>query len=294
MADHQSLQKLNYANVVAYILNTLVTYGVGVSGRFPTNSDLSAKYQTLVTPAGFAFSIWGIIFTAELIWCVTQTVPRYRSKAVVLQGVGFNYVYACLAQISWTLCFTTEYIGLSLISMVSILIPLVMILKNTSRLSSNDDDSSSTSDYWLLKFPFEIHAAWIMAATLVNTNVFLVAYHVSTSNQIVAAWFSLFVLASAAVYYIGKKKWVVPCVLAWASNGIRSELSAPKDLIANAFPTETIQSVHNASGVLAAVILLATVASAAYGHFYGPDKDEIEIQPNDNREPFVDQATTSS
>lgn len=293
MSDHQSLQKLNYANVVAYILNTLVTYGVGVSGRFPTNAELSAKYQTLVTPAGFAFAIWGIIFTSQLIWCIVQLLPRYRSKAVILQGVGFSYVYACLAQISWTLCFTTEYIGLSLISMVSILIPLVMIVNKTSKIPND-----STSDYWLLKFPFEIHAGWIMAATLVNTNVFLVAYHVSSSNQIMAAWFSLFVLASAAVYYISsKKRWVVPCVLAWASNAIRSELSSPRDSIASAFPSDTIQSIHNATAALAGAILIATVVMAVYGHFFGPEEeDEIEIRANEHREPFVDhhRATTSS
>ncbi|KAL3937925.1 MAG: hypothetical protein SGBAC_007061 [Bacillariaceae sp.] len=288
MTNHQSLQKLNYANAVAYILNTLVTYGVGVSGRFPTNSELSAKYQTLVTPAGFAFAIWGIIFTAELIWCIAQLLPHYRSKAVVLQGVGFNYVYACLAQISWTLCFTTEYIGLSLISMVSILIPLVVILNKTSNISND-----KTSDYWLLKFPFEIHAAWIMAATLVNTNVLLVAYHLSSSNQIVAAWFSLFALASAAVYYISKKKWVVPCVLAWASNAIRSELSAPRDAIVSAFPAETIKSVCNASGLLAAGIALVTLIGIGYDQYYRSDEEEITIETSNNREPFVDHDTNN-
>lgn len=290
MTDQQSLQKLNYLNVVAYLLNVLVTYGVGVSGRFPTNNELSIKYQTLVTPAGFAFSIWGIIFTSELVWTVAQLLPRYRSKDIVLQGVGFNYVYACLAQISWTLCFTTEYIFLSLISMVSILVPLVLILTKTSRVSVG-----STGEYWLLKFPFEIHAAWIMAATLVNTNVLVVAYHASSSNQIVAAWFSLFLLASAALYYTSGKKWVVPCVLAWASNGIRSELSAPKDSIAGAFPAETIESVRNASGVLAIVILLVALASAAYDYYRGPDKDEAQALETTgvDREPLVDQESSA-
>jgi len=281
MADHQSLKKLNFANLLAYILNTLVTYGVGVSGRFPTNNELSAKYQTLVTPAGFAFSIWGIIFTSELIWCIAQLLPHYRSKDAVVHGVGFNYVYACMAQISWTLCFTTENIALSLISMVSILVPLVMILIKTSTISS-----ASRPDYWLLKFPFEIHAAWIMAATLVNTNVFFVAHHLSSSNQIVVAWFSLFILASTAVYYIGKKKWVVPCVLAWASNGIRSELSSPKDSIVSAFPSETIKSLRNASAVLAVLILLLTAISAAYEDCYESDKDDMENEA-DNQEPLV-------
>lgn len=288
MTDHQSLQKLNYLNLIAYLLNVLVTYGVGVSGRFPTQTELSVKYQTLVTPAAFAFSIWGIIFASELVWTITQLLPRYRSKAIVLQGVGFNYVYACLAQISWTLWFTTEYIFFSLISMVSILVPLVVILTKTSRISVDN-----TGEYWLLKFPFEIHAAWIMAATLVNINVLLIANHASSSNQIVAAWFSLFLLASAAFYYTNKKKWVVPCVLAWASNGIRSELSAPKDSLVSAFPKETIQSVRDASGVLAAVILLGTLASAIYDYRYGRDKDEEQAETtiSVDRQPLVDQAS---
>jgi len=260
----------------------LVTYGIGIYGGFPNNSSVSAKYQTLVTPAAFAFSIWGIIFTSELIWCIAQLLPQYRSKDVVLRGVGFNYVYVCVAQASWTLFFTKEYIALSLNAMVSILIPLVVILTKTSKIPSD-----STSDYWLLKFPFEIHAAWIMAATLVNTNFFFVARHLSSSNQIVVAWFSLFALATTAVYYIGKKKWVVPCVLAWAANGIRSELSSPKDSIVSAFTTETIQSVRNASGVLAVLILLLTAISAVYGHFReSDDKDDLESEA-DNQEPLL-------
>ena len=56
------LNCLNYTNIVAYVLNVVVTYGIGVGGilDLPTNDELSAKYQTLVTPIGWAFSIWGM------------------------------------------------------------------------------------------------------------------------------------------------------------------------------------------------------------------------------------------
>jgi hypothetical protein len=48
---------LNYLNIAAYLLNVVITYGIGVGGFFdlPTNGDLSKKYQTLVTPVGWAF-----------------------------------------------------------------------------------------------------------------------------------------------------------------------------------------------------------------------------------------------
>ena len=53
---------VNYFNILAYFVNVVITYGIGVAGilDLPTNDELSAKYQTLVTPVGWTFSIWGL------------------------------------------------------------------------------------------------------------------------------------------------------------------------------------------------------------------------------------------
>ena len=53
---------MNYVNILAFAINVVVTYGIGVGGilDLPTNDELSAKYQTLVTPIGWAFAIWGV------------------------------------------------------------------------------------------------------------------------------------------------------------------------------------------------------------------------------------------
>eukprot|EP00980_Cylindrotheca_fusiformis_P021299 scaffold8206_cov135-Cylindrotheca_fusiformis.AAC.5 len=286
MTSTNQLQKINYANLAGYILNTLVTYGVGVSGYFPTNAELSAKYQTLVTPAGFAFGIWGIIFTAELIWTVAQMFPAYRSKELVLHGVGWYYVYACAAQISWTVFFSMEQIALSTIAMVCILIPLFMILTKTSKIPSE-----SVGSYWLLKFPFEIHVAWIMAATLVNINVLLVALHVAASVQVAAAWTSLCVLAVTAFYFTYKEKWVVPSVLAWASNAIKSELSNPRESIVSAFSSESIEAIRAASNVLAGSIVVVIVLSVVYRVV--KDKSETEEQDEPAAASLTTPLTTS-
>lgn len=98
--EASKLQAVNYANIAAYIFNAAITYGVGVSGYFPTNEELSAKYQTLVTPSGYAFAIWGIIFLSEAVFTVLQALPAYRSSDVVVKGVGYYFVLACIAQVS--------------------------------------------------------------------------------------------------------------------------------------------------------------------------------------------------
>jgi hypothetical protein len=262
MSEPQALQLVNFTNLISYILNFAVTYGVNASGKFPSNGELSLKYQTLVTPSGYAFAIWGIIFTSQLIWTCVQLLPKYRAKVEVIHGVAYYYVWACAAQCAWTVVFTMEHITFSLIAMVSILIPLLIILTRTSQISSE-----SIVAYWLLKFPFEIHVGWIMAATLVNCNVLLVAQDVPTTAQIASAWVSLAMLATTAMYYIIKTKWVVPTVLAWASYAIKVELSNPRDSITGKFTEESIKSLEVAAGVLSGFILVAAAVKFLHVHY---------------------------
>jgi hypothetical protein len=266
ISQQPKLQWFNIANVVAYAVNMIVTYGVGVSGKFPTNAELSAKYQTVVTPAGYAFSIWGIIFTAQLIWAVCQLLPSYRSSELVVKGVGYYYVAVCFAQVLWTIYFSAEQMILSLAAMISILVTLLIILIKTSRIPAQN-----TGMYWLFKFPFEIHAAWIMAASLVNFNVVLVALNLMANVQIILGWASLIILTVVAFYYTYKEKWVVPCVLAWASYAIKVELSNPKDSILATFSAESIATIKFAAGSVAIVVLLVNVFTCAYNrHFASP------------------------
>jgi hypothetical protein len=267
-----SLQAVNYANVVAYLANILVVFGSTTAG-LPDNATLSAKYQTLVTPAGYAFAIWGIIFTSQLIWTVAQLLPTYRSNELVTKGVGYYYVWACLAQCFWTIAFGLEKIPLSLFAMVLILIPLVIIITQFSAMSAG-----SMGRYWLLKFPFEIHAAWIMAATLVNMNVVFVAQSAAPNVQMSIGWLSLLVVILVGVYYTAKQIWVVPSVLVWASTAIAVELSNPKDLIVGTFSQTTIEQTKIASSFVATFVLVIVLVKIIYDRFI---KKPAEEEPAD-------------
>ena len=53
---------LNVLNFAAYVLNIGLVNGVPFLFKLPDNGEISQKYQTIVTPAGWAFAIWGLIF----------------------------------------------------------------------------------------------------------------------------------------------------------------------------------------------------------------------------------------
>ena len=298
-SSSSKIQWVNIANVVAYFVNVIVVFGVQYSDRFPSNADQSEKYQMLLSPAAYAFSIWGIIFPAQAIWTVTQLLPEYRSQEVVVKGVGYNYVIVCVAQAAWSILFAKDYITWSSVAMVSILLPLLMIVWNLSQiddsttstaatrrapLATDEDDAqededrngrqptSSTKirDYLLFRFPFEIHTAWIMAATLVNLNVDLVAWDVSVNVRYIMAWVSLFVLLGISVSFLllkggtttgnnkyGNSQWIVPTVLAWAAYAVGKELTSPKELITKTYEKQDIDMFKIGAFVAAYSIIAA-------------------------------------
>jgi hypothetical protein len=74
--------KLVVLNAVAFAINFIVVglSNFGVWGR--TNADLSDSIPTLVTPIGYAFSIWGVIFISETIFVVWQSLPKKQKKSI--------------------------------------------------------------------------------------------------------------------------------------------------------------------------------------------------------------------
>ena len=75
----ERLNWLNYLNLIGYIINVFFTFLLVPVFGIPDNAELSEKYQTILTPAGYAFAIWGVIFVAEGIFAIAQMFPKFRS-----------------------------------------------------------------------------------------------------------------------------------------------------------------------------------------------------------------------
>jgi translocator protein len=220
VAPIKKLKWTNLWNIVAFVANAVVTYGVGALGWFgaPTNQELSAKYQTLVTPIGWAFAIWAVIFISQAVWAFLQLLPSY-SEAVA-ETVGFKYVGVCAAQVAWTILFSQELIVPSVGAIATILLFLLSIL-----WSQRKPAAATWTDWLFLQFPFAVHAGWLVAATLVNANVLLVYLKVGQEEQYYGALASLGVVAVAAAIFLlygQASNYVVGLVLSWATVRLKS------------------------------------------------------------------------
>jgi len=253
-SNTSKLQAVNYANIVAFVANVAVTYGVGVSGYFPTNAEISQKYQSLVTPAAYAFAIWGVIFVTQFIWTILQALPKFRSSDLVVKGVNFYYVWVCVAQCAWSICFAQEWIEASVAMMLAILVGLVLAVGSLRKV-----EQDSIWKFFAFKFPFFVHCGWIWAASVVNINVLLVYLELEAKKQEIGAWVSLAVLFLVAANYLYRANYVVPLVFAWASYAVNVELKEPKDSIMNTFEGNVINQFQISSLTLSLAVLVSTV-----------------------------------
>jgi len=256
----------------------VITFGVGQFSWFgaKSNSELSDKYSTIVTPAGTAFSIWSIIFLFQGIFAVVQILPRYRSKPMVQDGVWYWYAIVCLMQNCWTFSFGFDVVPLSIVFMVLIWLSLVLLeVFQYKTISEN-----TLEEFWLLKFPFAIHCGWITAASAVNANVVVVYSAAPAPTQLAVGIISLAVLHAISVWVVfalNKPNYTIACVLAWANFWIYSKLqSGPNELITETFDDQVIVGVSYAACSVSVIVLAQICIRVLYdmkNHF--EKKDDI-------------------
>ena len=218
--------KLNVAILVAFVLNTTLTFSSSLLPGAQSNAVLSAKYQSLATPAGWAFSIWGIIFTLEAIFSVAQLLPSFRDTDEV-QKAGPLFAAGCVLQAVWSLVFAYEYVGCASVVLLLIALALWRTVAVLAQIASEKPPTAGR--YVLLYLPFSIHFGWLTAATALGVNVAVVA----AAPEAHAALLAVAVLSLALVFVMsllepsGSADSAYDLALAWALIGIAAQLRAP-------------------------------------------------------------------
>lgn len=267
-SETEKVNKKNILNIVFFLLNAIIINVVGSLGIFglPTNTELSEKYQTIITPKGTAFSIWGIIYIFQAIWSIFQLLPNYRMHPYVQQGVSYWYVAVCTAQIAWTFAFAFEVIWLSLVMMLLILTSLLgCVISNYYQYRESD---KTVAEFWMFLFPFEIHCGWIICASALNVNVLLVAAGFDDVVQLTAGVSSLAVLHAVALwalYVPTRPNYTIACVVAWANYWISQELKNPIELITETFDATVIVSIQYAALVVTNIVMVLIVSRVMVG-----------------------------
>ncbi len=159
------------SNFLYFVLNTIVTFGSNYKLWGKSNVEVSREFDTLVTPAGWAFGIWGVIFTLEFI--LALYIMLYANETMLKSidfSNGVNYLnYAYIFQILWSFAFAQTKLLTSFILLLGIAICLFFSVKNLMNINS------SINNVNFLIIPITIHFSWTTIAALVNGNLYVVS-----------------------------------------------------------------------------------------------------------------------
>lgn len=131
-----------------------------------TPEVISDKYQTILTPAGYAFSIWGLIYIGVIAFSVFQLLPSQRDNSS-LKPVRTLYILSCAANCGWI--FFWHY-GI----IVGALGVILILLASLFLISLKLGDSGSAAETLCAKLPFSIYFGWVTVASILNFSIALV------------------------------------------------------------------------------------------------------------------------
>lgn len=207
-------------NLLVFFMTLAVNY-LGASGFFNGmgQAAVSKKYQTLLTPNGFAFSIWGVIYTlvfATLVYLFIKRKDLVVAKLIRL--VSMPFVVSSLFNMAWIVAFSYEQIGLSTLFIVGILVSLMTIVHRIYNERAN-------VPYVLAGTAFSLYASWVFVATILNTAILVVkqgwqGFGISPSIWTITVLVIL--VAVVSKYILRYRNAIFPIAIAWAYFGIYS------------------------------------------------------------------------
>lgn len=217
------------------ILVTVFTITVnGLANALPLNGqgtgEISDRFDIYFVPAGYVFSIWGLIYLGLVAFTVYQALPAQRNDPL-LQKIYPAYWVGNLANIGWLFLWHYEVFSLTLGAMFTILASLLYIYTQISKKGIALDGNRK----WFVKLPFSIYLGWISVATIANASQVLFFFNWGGWGIPPVAWAVIMLTIATALGCLmlwREKDIPYVLVLVWAFVGIAIS-QADTALVAN-------------------------------------------------------------
>lgn len=139
---------------------------VGLGSQFVVDADsstgaISDANRSPVAPAGYAFSIWGLIYLACLVLAVYQALPAQRDRAVH-RRTGWWLVAAFTAATVWVPVFATRTLWLAQVVILVLLVALTIAV----RRSVHSGPAEDRREQFAFRLPVTLYLGWVTLATV--------------------------------------------------------------------------------------------------------------------------------
>lgn len=203
---------------LAYVAMITVNF---LADSLPINNRstgvISDAYPNLFAPAGLTFSIWGLIYLLLGGYVIYQFVKSSQKNNELFTKINPWFIATSVANIAWIFAWHYDFIGLSVLIMLTLLALLIKIA-NILRL-----EHFTAIEKLLIWSPFSLYFGWITVATIANITVFLVSVGWNGFGIADYIWTSIVLFVGVIIgtlRMIKDKNIVYGLVFIWAYLGI--------------------------------------------------------------------------
>jgi hypothetical protein len=254
VANSSALLKwLNLAAFVAVVfVNVLAGSTTIIGGK--TTAQVSDANPTLITPAGYVFSIWAVIYALLGVFVVFQALPSERGRD--FRGkVGWLFIISSVLNVFWLFLWQFEHLIFSVIVMFLLLATLTLIYLRLEIGKSKVQLREKIAFH----LPFSVYLGWITIASIANVAVALVSVGwdgFGISPETWAIIIAITALLIAILVVLTRKDIAYGLVVIWALLGIAAKQSTHQNIL---ITTEVC-------AIILAITLLATAIHSKMKH----------------------------
>lgn len=241
---------LKAINIIAFVLTVLVNSLAGstplIGGK--TTADISNLNPTLITPAGYVFAIWGIIYILLGVFVVYQALPSQKEKNFQ-DKISWLFILTSVLNITWLFLWQNQFLLTSVIVMFLLLASLIAIY-----LRLNIGKSTALlREKLAVQVPFSVYLGWITIASIANVAAFLVSVNWDGFGINRETWAVLIIIVALIItllVIVTRKDVAYALVIVWALIGIAVSQAANPNIV-------TTVEVSVATAVIALVAVIS-------------------------------------
>jgi hypothetical protein len=219
----------NLVGMLAALSVNVLASALPLNGQ--NTGEISDLFKVFFVPAGYVFSIWGLIYIGWIAFVVYQFRPAQKQNPR-LRSLGYVFALSCVFNAAWLFCWHYHRFGLSVLVMLILLSLLIAayLRLNIARLAV------SSAEKWSVDIPFSVYLGWITVATVANISDYLYFVHWDGFGIAPELWAVIMLIVTSFLglaMALTRKDSGYLFVLVWASIGIAVKQSAVS-LVANA------------------------------------------------------------
>lgn len=216
--------------IINWVLFILVIATNALANILPINGyntgQISGFYPNYFVPAGFTFSIWGIIYLLLLNYSISYTYFSFKKQKFpeikkYLDAIAPYYWFTCILNAGWILAWHYLQVVASVLIMLAFLVSLIKVFM----IMQQEALTIKPLYQFLIKTPFSVYLGWISVATITNITALLVHLHWNGFGIDPINWTILMIAIAIVlgIYFIVQYKSIAyPLVLIWALWGIKA------------------------------------------------------------------------